>query len=116
MAFLVQPNQLANMVYRNTLPPNTLLDHWKVVISPGQPIQGFPIEHLASEFPTGFINPSTEPCYFDLEAFQFTPPPWSPSGWFRMIHKAFRVISPTQWEYSWSGGNTPIHFVTVTLS
>lgn len=116
MAFLVQPGQLVNMVYGSSLPPTANFSYVKFVISPGQPLPGFPIEHLATDFPTGFANPSGNPCYFDLDGFLYTPPPWNPSGWFRMIHKVFAVISPTEWKYSWNDTHIPLHWITVSVS
>ena len=45
--------------------------------------------------------------YFDIDGFSYTPPPWNPHGWFKMIHKFFKQVSNDTYEYSWGPTNDP---------
>jgi hypothetical protein len=85
-----------------------MLGNLKFVVTPAQPVAGFPMEILGSALPQRVTNGGAFAQDFDLDMYIRVPPQWSPSGWQLAIHKTFAIIpgfpQGKGFLYTWYGG------------
>ena len=104
MSFLLQPQQLVNLKFGAPHPP-ARPDWMYFSFFPAQDIPDYPRNYYPTDFPTGFTNTASFPCYFDVDLFIFFP--WNDT-WEKGVHKTFAQTAPNTYWYSWAPGNWQI--------
>lgn len=114
MAFQLQTGQSANLTFQSNV-PGAQLHNLRFDVTPVQPLTNFPLPIYGDGFPTGITNTGAFADYFDIEGYEYVPPPWQPGGWQRMIHKTVQTPTPNVFVYGWGTGGQVLWQVTITL-